>query len=328
MAGPEPADQSTSWTCRLLPATAPRPGAIAVLQLMGDVGPVLEALTGVGDWPVGRARLVRLDGIDEGIAARLDGRVAQLMPHGGPRVVQRLIEWLMGRGVTLAAPEASPQETYPEAQDHYEALALAAAARAASPLAIDLLLDQPRRWRRKVELTEEDRARSRRLDGLIAPPLVAVAGPANVGKSTLSNALIGRSMSIAADLPGTTRDYISGRIELAGLVVDWHDTPGLRPTTDPIETKAVDLARRLLLRADFVIAMTDAEHGWPSLPRAADLRVASKADVAERDDADLSISALAGTGLSQLVMTVRDRLIPPADLEHPGPWLFDPRLPA
>ena len=40
----------------------------------------------------------------------------------------------------------------------------------------------------------------------------------------------------------------------------------------------------------------------------------------------ISISALQQTGLSQLVTTVRDHLVPPADLQHPGPWRFDDRL--
>ncbi|MHC5006928.1 MAG: GTPase [Planctomycetota bacterium] len=325
MAGCDAGATSTS-ACQVLGATALRPGAIAVLQLIGDVGPVLEALTGVADWPAGHARLVRFGDIDDGIAVRLTDRTAQLMPHGGTRVVQRLLEWLTHRGVALAATDASPQDLFPEARDQYEALALAAVARAASPLALELLLDQPRRWRQAVELTAEIRARSGRLDRLVDPPVVALAGAANVGKSTLSNALLGRSMSIAADRPGTTRDYTSGRIELAGLVVDWHDTPGLRETADPDEMKAVDLARRLLDRADLVIAMTDAEHGWPDLPKAPQLRVASKADVGRRDDADFSISATTGDGIPELVAAIRDRLVPPADLEHPGPWLFDPRL--
>jgi tRNA U34 5-carboxymethylaminomethyl modifying GTPase MnmE/TrmE len=325
MAGCE-AGETATFACRVLRATAPQPGAIAVLQLIGDVRPVLEAMTGVGSWPTGRSRLVRLDDIDDGIAVRLTDHTAQLMPHGGPRVVQRVIDWLTRRGVDLVAADASPPEAYPEARDRFEALALAAVARAASPLAVDLLLDQPRRWRQSAELTDEDRARSRRLDRLVAPPTVALAGPANVGKSTVSNALLGRSMSIAADGPGTTRDYTSGRIELAGLTVDWHDTPGLDEPGDAIEAEAVNLARALLDRADFVIAMTDAEQRWPRLPRAPDLRVAGKADLRQRDDADLSVSATTGAGIPELVATVRDRLVPPADLEHPGPWLFDPRL--
>ncbi len=357
MPGPERSIGARSIRCRLLPATAPQPGAIAILQLHGDVEPVLAALTGRRDWPAGRCRLVRLADIDEGLAVRLGAEVAQVMPHGGPRVGQRLIQWMIERGVELTSTdELDPRVIYPEAADRYEAAVLAALARAASPLAIDLLLDQPRRWREGVALSEEDRARSRRLDCLIDPPLVAVAGAANVGKSTLSNAIVGRSLSIAADLPGTTRDYTSGRIELAGLVVDWHDTPGLRATSDPIEKRAMELARRLLERADLVIAMTDPENEWPPLPREPDLHVLNKVDLlppspplgpegrqgtqrgaggegpparvteAAGEGAPVRVSALTGEGLSDLVTSVRDRLVPPADLEHPGPWLFDERL--
>jgi hypothetical protein len=72
--------------------------------------------------------------------------------------------------------------------------------------------------------------------------------------------------------------------------------------------------------------MTDDEHGWPTLPKTPDLRVAGKADVGRRDDADLSVSATTGDGVPGLVAAVRDLLVPPADLEHPGPWLFDLRL--
>ncbi len=318
---------ATDARCRVVCATAPVPGAIAILQLTGDVEPVLAALTGRDQWPLGRARLACLAGVDDGLVARLTRDVAQVMPHGGPRVIQRLIAWLEQNGAATAAPvELDPCALYPEAADRLEAVALAALPRAASPLAIDLLLAQPARWRANPQLTDEDRARSRRLDRLLTPPIVVVAGPANTGKSTLSNALLGRAMSIAAEMPGTTRDYTSGRLELAGLVVDWYDTPGLRDTNDPIERRAVETAGRLMERADLLIALTDAEHDWPQLPRDADLRVASRSDLGRRGDADLQIAALHGEGLEALVKRVRDMLVPPADLVHPGPWLFDARL--
>ena len=325
MSAPDRPPGARSAACTLLAATALRPGAIAILQLIGDVEPVLWRLTGIESFPVAGVRLASLGGIDTGLVARPVRDVAQIMPHGGPRVVQRLIERLIDCGAVLFETVA-PESMYPEAADRFEALAMAAVARSASPLAVDLLLDQPRRLREGAGFTADDLARSRRLNRLIDPPLVALAGPANVGKSTLSNTLMGRSMSIAADLPGTTRDYTSGRIELAGLVVDWHDTPGLRTVADPIEARAVDLARRLLARADFVIALADHEHDWPKLDRAADLRVAGKCDLGARDDAELAISATTGEGIADLVTTVRDRLVPPEDLEHPGPWLFDERL--
>ena len=354
MSDPSRAELAARPHCRVLVTTPNRPGAIAILQLHGHVVPILHAITGIDDWPLGRARFVPFDDIDEGIALRLTNEIAQLMPHGGPRVVQRLTQRLTELGVDLGpAFEANPADVYPEAADQFEALALAGVARAASPLAIDLLLDQPRRWRDltpgpsqgggrgvgQISLSEEDIARSRRLKRLIDPPLVVVVGAPNVGKSTLSNVLLGRSMSITADLPGTTRDYTSGRIELAGLVVDWHDTPGLRETVDPIERKAIDLARSLIESADLLLVLTDHEHGWPPLPRDPDLRVLNKIDLMSKEASrrvlaagdiraapDLRISALQNTGLAELVTTVRDHLIPPADLQHPGPWLFDDRL--
>lgn len=313
---------------RFMLATPANPGAIAVIQLSGDVERVLAALTGRGGWPPGRLRLVSFDGIDEGLAVRLGPSTAQLMPHGGPRVVQRI----MARLVELdAAPERDrpfgARELYPEAEDEVEALALAALARASSPLVIDALLDQPRRWRHDAgPLTADDLARSRSLDRLVTPPLVVAAGPPNVGKSTLANRLLGRPMSIELDHPGTTRDYTVARMELAGLVVDWHDTPGLRRADDAIEHEAIEVASRLLDRADFILALTDAAHDWADLPRAADLRVATKSDLGRRPGADLAISALTGAGLAELVRSIRDRLVPPADLDHPGRWLFDERL--
>lgn len=307
-------------------------GAIAIVQVRGNttaLDELIRALTRKPPGPVGTMRLAGFHDdageIDAGLIVRAGERDAHLMPHGGPRVVQRLLSRLRELGAELPdANEQHPRLLYPEADDDYEALMLHALHRARSPLAIDLLLDQPQRWRERV--SDADRARSRRLNRLIEPPLVVLAGPANVGKSTLSNALLGRSMSIAVDQPGTTRDYTAGAIELAGLVVLWHDTPGLRDTSDPIEADAIELARQLMDRADFLIAMTDHQQDWPALPRMPDLRVANKSDLGRRDDGDFNISMNDAHDLPTLVRHIRDLLLPPADLQHPGPWLFDDRL--
>lgn len=307
--------------------TAPQPGAIAVLQLVGDTLPVLAKVTGLTDWPIGRPQLAPLGDIDRGIGVRLRDDVAQLMPHGGLRVVQRLSEYLQTLGVELVGDDSGAlRRSFPEADDDFDALAMQAIAGARSPLAIDLLADQPRRWRETTDITSDDQARSMRLNHLLDPPLVVLAGPPNVGKSTLTNTLHGRMKSITADAPGTTRDYTSGHIDLAGLVIDFHDTPGIRHANDPIEAKAIELAGQLCERAAFVIAMTDADHDWPPLTKTPDLRIANKCDLARRSDADLNISALTGSGLAQLTTTIRDRLVWPGDLEHPGPWVFDEQL--
>jgi tRNA modification GTPase len=323
----------------LIRATANHPGAIAILQLLDDDGSMLRHLTGIGDWPLHRVRLVDFAGIDQGLAVRISSNITQIMPHGGPRVVQKLTARLVELGATIAQGEqvdsTSPLQLYPEAEDAIEAMMLLALSRAESPLAIDLLLDQPRRWREIIrsrrELTAEDRLRSNRLNRLIHPPVVVLVGAPNVGKSTLSNALLGRSMSITLDMPGTTRDYIAGRINLAELVVDWHDTPGIRESDDPIERKAIEISQRLIARADLLIAMRDATAAspWPNLPREPDVRVINKMDVGASSTADadaIRISAKTGEGMALLVSRLRGTLVPDVDLANSGPWLFDDRL--
>lgn len=341
-ASPRAWDAEAPFTGRFGILTARSPGAIAIIQLFGDSLHALSDLTDVSDWPLGRLRLVTFraragEPIDEGLAARITSTIAQLMPHGGPRVIQRLAARLDELGWrTINHHAIDPLDLYPEAGDRFEALALHAISRAASPLAIDLLLDQPSRWRElnrlRASLTHDDVARSARLNRLIEPPRVVLAGPPNVGKSTLSNALLGRAMSITLDQPGTTRDYTAAPIDLAGLVAHWHDTPGLRETADPIEQRAAHLARRLMESADLLVAMTEPGADWPALPREPDLRVVNKCDLDSlaaapaSDGAALRISARTGNGLAALVAAIRDRLVPPADMAHPGPWRFDPRL--
>jgi len=311
--------------CRFVVTTATGPGAIAIIQIIGDVVPTLAAVTGLPEWSLGRPRLVRFGPVDEGLAVLVRRDVAQVMPHGGVRVVQRMTRLLREAGA-IEDP-AAPAAIYPEARNDVEARMLATLARAASPLAVDLLLDQPRRWTPPLSAAREDDVmRWRRLAHLLDPPNVVVAGPPNVGKSTLANALLGRSMSITLDEPGTTRDYTSGRVDLAGLVVSWHDTPGLRESSDPIELRAIAAAQRLMERADLLVAVTDAASDWPDLPRPADLRIAARSDLGRRNDADLSICVHRGAGLEDLATAVRERLVPAADLAHPGRWRFDDHL--
>jgi len=310
-------------------ATARSPGAIAIIQLHGDdVRVVLRKITGIDKWPVGQMKLVSIGGVDEGLVGRVNHHVAQLMPHGGPRVVQRLVSQLIELGAQPSTQIMNPSWLFPEALDDYEAIMLQTLATAASTLAIAPLLAQPAIWRSGLRPTDEDIVRSRRLSRLLNPPLVVVAGQPNVGKSTLINALAGRSVSISQDAPGTTRDYTAVQLDLGGVTVRWHDTPGLRETDDTIEARAITLAQRLLEQADCLLALADSEHDWPAWPREPDLRVGTKADLAYRDDADLCVSAMTGDGQVTLVEQIRDTLVSPADIAAAmhRPWVFDERL--
>ncbi len=93
-------------------------------------------------------------------------------------------------------------------------------------------------------------------DGLV----VAIAGPPNVGKSTLMNALARREVAIVSPHAGTTRDVIEVSLDLDGYPVTVIDTAGIRETDDPVEQEGVRRARARAAEADLVLWLTDAEH--------------------------------------------------------------------
>lgn len=347
---------------RVTLTTANTPGAVAIVQMHGDqVGGVLQQLTGREHWTNQHAYLVSFADIDEGLAIMLDdglhpspmgggGQTAQLMPHGGPRVVQRLLEHLTEHLGCIYEPELDPQSIYPEAASPIEADMLDAVAKAVSPAAIDLLSQQPALWRGLLqqagELDDAKRqailTRSQTLGRLLAPPTVVVAGPANVGKSTLTNALMGKAMSIVADLPGTTRDWVGGLVELSAtndaqqaIAVHWLDTPGLRDSEDTIEQRAIELAKQQIEQADVLLAMRDSGRPWPdasTLPREPDLYVINKVDDAQTPDSDagkspehpLAISASQSLNLEYLQSIIIKRLGLSGLANEP--WAFSPVL--
>lgn len=87
---------------------------------------------------------------------------------------------------------------------------------------------------------------------------IVLAGRPNVGKSSLMNALLNQERAIVTDIPGTTRDVLTERITIGGIVAELSDTAGQRSTEDPIERIGVDRARRAAEGADVVLIVMDA----------------------------------------------------------------------
>ena len=87
---------------------------------------------------------------------------------------------------------------------------------------------------------------------------IVLAGRPNVGKSSLMNALLRQDRAIVTDIPGTTRDVLTERISIGGVVAELSDTAGQRETEDPIERIGVDRARRATEQADVVLIVIDA----------------------------------------------------------------------
>src|SRR6195952_3108499 len=92
-------------------------------------------------------------------------------------------------------------------------------------------------------------------DGLV----VAIAGPPNVGKSTLMNQLARREVAIVSPHAGTTRDVIEVQLDLDGYPVTVIDTAGIRETDDPVEQEGVRRARARAAEADLVLWLADAD---------------------------------------------------------------------
>ncbi len=90
--------------------------------------------------------------------------------------------------------------------------------------------------------------------------VVAIAGPPNVGKSTLMNQLARREVAIVSPHAGTTRDIIEVQLDLDGYPVTVIDTAGVRETDDPVEQEGVRRARARAGEADLVLWLTDAQH--------------------------------------------------------------------
>jgi tRNA U34 5-carboxymethylaminomethyl modifying GTPase MnmE/TrmE len=314
------AARGTNWTL----TTPSGAGAVAVVQLTGDVDAAIAAC-GSTRVQVGEVKVRDLLGVDRGMVARYSESMCQLMPHGGVAVVRELCRALCERGIAEAR-ELDSALMYPEARSEVEARALAALSRAASPLAVDLLLAQHELWREtglsattppssRGAGVPADMYRDRLLKRLINPPLVVAMGPSNIGKSTLVNALAGRSVSIVADEPGTTRDHVGVLLDLDGLVVRYVDTPGLRDGAGEIEREAVRLTQEVVSSADLVLLCGDAGSGLNSVPFRCDFMVvALREDLARaqfaRHNPHARVSVQRGEGLRELIDAIKEKLVP------------------
>jgi len=87
---------------------------------------------------------------------------------------------------------------------------------------------------------------------------LAIVGRPNAGKSSLFNRLIGRDRAIVTAQPGTTRDPVSERLQMAGVPVELIDTAGLRATADEAESYGIAKSREAMAEADLVLLVVAA----------------------------------------------------------------------
>lgn len=86
---------------------------------------------------------------------------------------------------------------------------------------------------------------------------VVLIGPPNVGKSSIFNALLGRSEAIVTDIAGTTRDVLKQECRIGSAVITLQDTAGIRDAEDVIEREGVGRALRQLDAAKIILLVLD-----------------------------------------------------------------------
>jgi tRNA modification GTPase len=156
--------------------------------------------------------------------------------------------------------------------------------------------------------------------------LVVLAGPPNAGKSSLFNALLGEARAIVTDIPGTTRDAIEAVLDRPLWPLRLVDTAGLRDTGDALERLGIETSTRYLARAAVVLACAEHPSEVSAVARAVAihtsapvLTVLTKADLVPLDqyiDLAIRVSARTGSGLTELLDAIDQRLVAEHGAEH------------
>ena len=330
---------------RVVQLTPPGRGAVATLLVAGPNAAKLIAsgfhsakgrplgAQRLGQIVFGRFRVGEHPGEDVVVCRRSEESV-ELHCHGGHVAVARIREGLIEAGCRAVAwPDwAVEQQPDPIASAARIALAHARTERTAT-----VLLDQYHgALRRAIESVEhalashDGHAAAEQLDALVAradlgrhlvePWRVILAGSANVGKSSLINALVGYGRAIVHPTAGTTRDMVSATTAIDGWPVELADTAGIRQSDRSLEQAAIELARRQLASADLVLLVFDRSQPWSegdrelAASRPDALVIHNKCDLPSPRDPSrpqgLLTSALVGEGIGDLIRAIADRLVP------------------
>ena len=170
--------------------------------------------------------------------------------------------------------------------------------------------------------------------------IITICGRPNVGKSTLTNALVGEKVAIVSSKPQTTRNRICAILNRGDTQFVFMDTPGLHKAHTRLGDYMVDVVRKSVADVDGVMLLVEpiAHIGEPEQELIARIRtlgvpaalVINKIDTVEKEDllavmavyggacdwdAVVPISARTGEGVEDL-LEVLSRWIPE------GPQLF------
>ncbi len=117
--------------------------------------------------------------------------------------------------------------------------------------------------------------------------IVALAGPPNVGKSTLLNHILGRHLSIATPKPQTTRTRVLGVASHDNVQIVYTDTPGIHTPHSPIQQRMVGIARAGMRGSDLTCWLVAADRGLSRVDQTELARLAEHPAIVVLNKSDL-----------------------------------------
>jgi tRNA modification GTPase len=272
----------------------------AVLRSLGGIAGLRPAEPGEFTrraFTAGRLDLTEVEGLADLIRAETEAQRRQALRQASGALRRTLDDWrsrlVRARALVEAELDFADEEDVPESVSEAAWGEVAAVA-----AAIDRHLADDNRGERLRDGAE-----------------VVLVGPVNAGKSTLLNALARRDVAIVSPEPGTTRDLIEVRLDVAGYPFTIVDTAGLRETDGAVEREGMRRARARAEAADLVLALDDVAQARTAAPSTGSvIAVGTKADLIDSDSErirlaamfDVLVSAETGAGLDALVARLAD----------------------
>lgn len=256
--------------------TAPGRSAVAVVGLRGDqAAACVQACFRAAqqrDFAVGQIRYgvwISADdnrGTGESIVVTpIADDEFEIHAHGGSAAVGQILETLSRRGVTVVDPgEFASGEACDPLQLEAEAVLVGCQTTRNAAIALDQSRAGLSVWVRDQLATPTDleplQESARAIlewewlgPHLVEPYRVVLAGPPNVGKSSLINRIVGYGRAITHDSPGTTRDVIDCETVLDGVAIRLSDTAGIRQGGGEIEREGIRRGAIAIGDADLLV---------------------------------------------------------------------------
>ncbi len=277
-----------------------------------------------------------IDAVEEVVVCLIDDETLEIHCHGGAAAASRILADCSQAGCRVV----NWNEMVRIAQGMLEAELLEALSRATTLRTAEILLEQSNGLlRAELESLAHESEREQLVARIAAllrwadfglhltrPRKVVLAGRPNVGKSSLTNAILGYTRSIVFDQPGTTRDVVTATTAIDGWPIEFSDTAGLREGSEPLEAAGIERARGALAEADLTILLIDISQPandedralLTALPTA--IVVAHKCDLPQWVGPDAwadelastwqRVSSETGEGVDAILRAVSARLVP------------------